>query len=142
MTDIEGNTGRRGDGTPEGPLAGRAVMVVEDQYLIAEDMCLLVERLGGTVIGPRSRVASALAVLETRRPHLALLDVNLEGERVYAVATALRDSGIPFVFTTGYDASVIDPRFRDTPHLEKPIAEMALTGVLRRWGMTGAAPVP
>lgn len=131
MTEIQ-------KGSVEGPLAGQAVMVVEDQYLIAEDMCLLVERLGGTVIGPVSRVASALAMLGTQRPNLALLDVNLEGERVYAVATALRESGIPFAFTTGYDASVIDPRFRDTPHLEKPIAETALTGVLRRWGMTGA----
>ena len=140
MMDIQGSVGGEGGGTAEGPLAGRAVMVVEDQYLIAEDMCLLVERLGGTVIGPVSRVASALAMLGVQRPSLALLDVNLEGERVYAVATALRDSGIPFVFTTGYDASVIDPRFRDTPHLEKPIAEAALTGVLRRWSLTGPTP--
>ena len=129
-----GDTGR--------PLAGRAVMVVEDQYLIAEDMCLLVEALGGTVIGPVSRVAAALATLDARRPDLALLDVNLEGERVYAVATALRDSGIPFIFTTGYDASVIDPRFSDTPHLEKPIAEAALTGVLRRIARSGTVPAP
>ncbi|WP_458095079.1 response regulator [Roseomonas sp. WA12] len=144
--DVQNKTGepteRRGGGSAGRPLVGLAVMVVEDQYLIAEDMCLLVERLGGTVIGPVSRVASALATLERQRPDLALLDVNLEGERVYAVATALRESGIPFVFTTGYDASVIDPRFRDTPHLEKPIAEMALMGVLRRWGIAGAAPAP
>ncbi|MFD1112123.1 hypothetical protein ACFQ20_22660 [Pseudoroseomonas ludipueritiae] len=42
-------------------------------------MCALVERLGGTVIGPMSKVSAALGALETAKPDLALLDVNLRG---------------------------------------------------------------
>ncbi|MBC9178407.1 response regulator [Pseudoroseomonas ludipueritiae] len=61
------------------PLAGLSVLVVEDHFLIAEEMCALVERLGGTVIGPMSKVSAALGALETAKPDLALLDVNLRG---------------------------------------------------------------
>jgi CheY-like chemotaxis protein len=113
-------------------LAGRKVLVVEDQYLIADDLCELVERLGGRVVGPTSRVASALAALGSEAPDLALLDVNLEDELVYPVAAALRDAGIPFLFTTGYDATVIDPRFGEVPHLAKPISKGMLTEAVKQ----------
>lgn len=58
--------------------------------------------------------------------------MNLDGEEVYAVADALRASGVPFVFATGYDAWMIAPRFRATPHLEKPIALPAFMGALQQ----------
>ncbi|MBP0495348.1 response regulator [Pararoseomonas indoligenes] len=114
------------------PLAGQRVLVVEDQYLIAEDLCTLVEQLGGTIMGPVSGVEAALDLLQAGQPDLVMLDVNLEGERVYKVCTALREAEIPFVFITGYDASVIHPHFRSVPHLEKPIEEAALRGALAR----------
>ena len=33
---------------------------------------------------------------------LALLDVNVAGEKVFPVAYALEERGIPFLFVTGY----------------------------------------
>jgi CheY-like chemotaxis protein len=122
-------------GATSRPLEGRSVLIVEDQYLIADDMRALVERLGGTVLGPVSQVSAAMAALAAESPSLALLDVNLDGEEVYEVAEALRASGIPFVFTTGYDPWTIDSRFSEAPHLEKPIGLPALTGTLRALGM-------
>jgi two-component SAPR family response regulator len=116
----------------EMPLAGRKVLVVEDQYLIADDLCSLVERLGGHVLGPISRVGTAMAALQAETPDLALLDVNLEGELVYPLAAALQEAGIPFLFTTGYDATVIDPRFGEAPHLSKPIGQGQLVEAIRR----------
>jgi two-component SAPR family response regulator len=116
----------------ETPLAGRKVLIVEDQYLIADDLCALVERLGGHVLGPISRVGSAMAALQAETPDLALLDVNLEEELVYPLAAALQEAGVPFLFTTGYDATVIDPRFGQVPHLSKPIGQGQLVEVVRR----------
>ncbi|MDB5412637.1 MAG: Phytochrome twocomponent sensor histidine kinase [Rubritepida sp.] len=113
------------------PLAGRKVLIVEDQYLIADDLSELVGDLGGDVIGPTSRVVSALAAIRSEGPDLALLDVNLGEELVYPVAAALQAAGIPFLFTTGYDAAVIDPRFRDVPHLVKPILKGRLAQAVR-----------
>ncbi|TCH98127.1 response regulator [Roseococcus sp. SYP-B2431] len=114
------------------PLAGRKVLVVEDQYLIADDLCRMVEQLGGQVLGPTSRLSSALAALEAEPPDLALLDVNLGEETVYPVAAALQAAGIPFLFTTGYDAAVIDTRFAAAPHLAKPIGQGLLGEAARR----------
>ncbi|WP_424137932.1 response regulator [Roseomonas chloroacetimidivorans] len=114
------------------PLAGRSVLVVEDQYLIADELCTMVEQLGGRVLGPAPNITSAFALLTEDRADLALLDVNLDGEEVYPLAEALQRVGTPLVFTTGYGHRSIDPRFADAPHLEKPIGLQVLTEVLRR----------
>ncbi|WP_424813176.1 response regulator [Roseococcus sp. YIM B11640] len=117
---------------PPTPLVGRKVLVVEDQYLLADDICSVVKRLGGEILGPVSRVEDAMAALRTQPLDFALLDVNLEGEMVYPVAAALQDIGVPFVFTSGYDAAVIDPRFETVPHLAKPVGQGQLTEAIRR----------
>ena len=116
--------------SPPHMLAGRCVLVVEDNYLIADELRTLVERLGGRVLGPAGQVAGAIRLLAEEKPDLALLDVNLDGEAAYAVAEALGTAGVPFVFATGYDSWIIDPRFSDTPRLEKPIALPALVTAL------------
>jgi two-component SAPR family response regulator len=119
--------------TPADPrmLAGRCVLIVEDHYLIADELRTLVERLGGRVLGPVGQVAAAIELLAEEKPDLALLDVNLDGEEVYKVAEALSAAGVPFVFATGYDAWIIEPRFSETPHLEKPVAMPALVRALQ-----------
>src|SRR5438270_8852311 len=88
-------------------LKGRRVLVVEDEYLIAADIAASLEALGAEVAGPAASVAEALTFLERDGDRLdgAVLDVNLGKERVYPLADVLRSRGIPFVFTTGYDAS-------------------------------------
>jgi CheY-like chemotaxis protein len=113
-------------------LQGRRVLVVEDEFMLAEELRDLIERLGGQVVGPVASTKAALDLLETGAPHMALLDVNLRGERVYALAAALEKAKVPFIFTTGYDVGLIDERFRDAPHLGKPFSPDALLAVVRR----------
>jgi CheY-like chemotaxis protein len=119
--------GRPAQGTP---LAGRSVLVLEDDFLIADEVCALIGTLGGEVLGPASSSAAALRLLGQRSPDVALLDVNLHGERAYDVAEALAGAGVPFAFTTGYDLELIDARFAYAPHLEKPFTAKALVRVL------------
>lgn len=114
-------------------LQGKKVLIVEDQFMIADELQAMIERLGGRVLGPVSSVAAAMAILSRDMPQIALLDVNLGVENVYPVAMTLQAASVPFVFTTGYDANVIDARFRHVPHLEKPIHEQSLTGLLRQF---------
>ena len=67
-------------------LAGKRVLVVEDELLVA----LLVEDMlaeaGCIVVGPFARVRDALAAVQAEAIDVALLDVNVAGERVFPVA--------------------------------------------------------
>src|SRR5471030_2544427 len=84
-------------------LAGRRILVVEDEALVAwaiEDM--LVE-LGCIVVGPAARVSQALVIVEGQPLDAAVLDVNLNGEKCYPVAEALTARGVPFIFSTAYN---------------------------------------
>ncbi|WP_210526686.1 response regulator [Rubellimicrobium arenae] len=103
-------------------LRGRRVLVVEDEFLIAEDLCEELQSCGAKVMGPAASVAEALALLDHGpAPDMAVLDIGLEDEKVYPVADALRARGIPFVFATGYDAWVIPHAYTDVPRVEKPV---------------------
>jgi DNA-binding LytR/AlgR family response regulator len=104
------------------PLGGRRVLIVEDNYLLADDMRVDFERAGAEVVGPVARLADALQLVERGEPlDGAVLDINLEGEVVYRVADALRDRHIPFVFATGYDAEFIPAAYAKVVRLKKPV---------------------
>ncbi|WP_207103034.1 response regulator [Paracoccus shandongensis] len=113
------------------PFQGRRVLVVEDEYIIAEDLREELEREGALVLGPVASVAAALDLLQGGpRPDTAILDINLRGERVFPVADRLRAMGVPFVFATGYDAEAIPRDYADVPRIEKPFTLRDLG----RWG--------
>jgi two-component system, response regulator PdtaR len=80
----------------------KSILIVEDEFLIALDLQLLLEGHGWRVIGPVATVGEALASLQKERPSAALLDVNLGHELVTPVAVALKNVGIPFAVATAY----------------------------------------
>jgi two-component SAPR family response regulator len=108
-------------------LAGRRILVVEDEFLLAMELEALLKRHGCLVLGPVPTVARALAILDRQVPEMALLDVNLRGERATTLAVALRDLGVPFVLITGYsERQLSEPELRAAPRLEKPVNCRAL----------------
>jgi len=106
----------------EAGLIGRCVLVVEDDFLIAIHLSDALSELGMQVVGPAASVSQALALLSTpQQVDAALLDVNLGGELVYAVADALLARAIPFVFVTGYDTHCLPVRFAGIACRQKPL---------------------
>lgn len=116
---------------PERFLDGFRVLVVEDEAIISFLLEDMLGELGATDVRHAANVRGALAFLDDHTPHLAVLDVNLGGERVYPVAEALEAKGIPFVFTTGYGKSGIDPRWSARPVVQKPFNVEGMTAALR-----------
>src|SRR3954462_10275467 len=98
-------------------LRGRCLLVVEDEYLIAADLTASLESIGIEVIGPAASVEEALRLIENAGDRLdgAVLDINLRNERVFPVADALTARGVPFLFTTGYDADSIPKAYGGAP---------------------------
>lgn len=114
------------------PLAGGAVMLVEDETIVALAVNDSLTDLGFSVIGPFSRVSDACRALQDNQVDAAILDVNLDGEMVYSLAEMLAARKIPFVFATGYGAESIERRFGHIPVLQKPIEKETLSRVFMR----------
>lgn len=115
------------------PLAGRRVMVVEDEALVSMLIEDLLADLGCEPLGPLTRVSDAIDFVrdESHAIDAALLDVNLAGERSNAVAEALAARDIAFVLCTGYDDAGVDDRWQNRPLLRKPFVGHQLEKALR-----------
>lgn len=88
------------------------VLVVEDEYVVADALCRDLEAIGVRVLGPVGSVHGALEALEANTAlDGAILDVRLGGEAVYPVAGVLESRAVPFVFWTG-----AEPDARPLPH--------------------------
>jgi CheY-like chemotaxis protein len=90
--------------------------------------------LGCETIGTAARLDDALHKAGTLALDAAVLDVNLAGKLSYPVAEALKDRGIPFVFTTGYGSAALPEALQDTPVLKKPFRQAQLAVALRSTG--------
>lgn len=109
------------------------VLVVEDEYLIASDISNALSAQGDEVVGPFATVGGAMAALDSGSEiDVGLLDINLRGEEVFALADALRERRIPFLFASGYDKSVVPDRFKNVMHRQKPVGERELLEDLTR----------
>ena len=61
---------------------------------------------------------------------LAILDVNLKGESVWPVATALREKGTPFVLASGGHVDPPPAEFANVPMIEKPYTIDRVTPII------------
>ncbi len=114
------------------------IIVIEDEPLIAMDIENELIAAGFTVLGPCATVEAALAMIEQHPADAAVLDANLHGQPVNAVAAALTQRSIPFVFATGYGRDSLPRGFGTAPILPKPFGGGALIsaveGLLRKQG--------
>jgi CheY-like chemotaxis protein len=113
------------------PFAGRQLLIVEDELLIALELKHIVEQLGGIVVGPAGSVEGALQLLADTTPNAALLDANLRGRRVTPVAQACRDRSVPFALVTGYGRLELEEELlQSAPRARKPFDSRAIHKVL------------
>lgn len=104
------------------PLAGRKVLVVEDEYLIADDLATMLREAGAEVLGPAASLPQAVRVAQhSDRLDAAVLDINLRGVNVFPLVTELRRGGVPVLFLTGYGDNGIPDEFADIMRCEKPM---------------------
>jgi DNA-binding NtrC family response regulator len=103
------------------------VLIVEDEYFVAEDLRHELTEAGAVVVGMAGSVNEALGMIRAEATlDVAVIDMNLGGTPVFAVADLLTERGVPFVITTGYEASAIPPRFDHAVRCEKPFNTAAL----------------
>jgi DNA-binding NtrC family response regulator len=113
-------------------LNGIKVLVVEDDFNVAHSLATLLESYGAEIAGPVPSVEKAVALLGRARFDVALLDVQLRGETVVAVAERLSSDGVPIVFLTGFrDLSQLPEPLQSYPHLHKPVDPDVMVELIR-----------
>jgi CheY-like chemotaxis protein len=114
---------------PAAEAARLAILVAEDDALLAADLDETIRRSGHICLGPAGSLSEILQLIEAHRVDAAILDVRLRhGEKVYPVADLLAGRGIPFAFVTAYGLGHVDPRYAHCRILPKPVlpAELEL----------------
>jgi DNA-binding response OmpR family regulator len=109
------------DQSKSASLNGRRLLVVEDEFLIAGELCAQLTDAGAEVVGPVPTLAKALQMVgDDTALDAAVLDVNLGGQKVFPLVDVLLRRGVPCVFVTGYDRCAIPDAYADVPICEKP----------------------
>lgn len=113
----------------------KTILIVEDEFLIAMDLKLLLERRGWCVLGPAATVTEALGLLDNELPAVAILDVTLRDGAVTVVAEALRAQNIPFIVASAYSKPELigGEILAGAPNVGKPTEERRLLAVLQQF---------
>jgi len=110
----------------------KRVLLVEDEPLVSMMLADMLSAFGHKVDGPYSRFSDAVTAAKSNNLQAGILDVNLGGEKTYAVANILTDRKIPFAFVTGYGPDTIVSAFAHAPVLQKPIEAAKLHALLQQ----------
>lgn len=103
-------------------LSGLRILVVEDEYLLADDLRTILGHAGAEVAGPFPTVAQAAAWLARGGAvDFALLDVNLGGTLIFDLVETLRGRATPIAFLTGYSHSALPAAYAGIPVLDKAV---------------------
>jgi CheY-like chemotaxis protein len=110
--------------------ASRSILVVEDEPLIAMMLEDFLDSLGHQVAGTCDNVPEAMERVVEGGFDVAILDVNLKGERVWPVADRLVGLGIPYILATGGHIEPPPAAHADAPTLSKPFTIDAIEPAL------------
>ena len=110
---------------------GLRVLVVEDEYLIAQEENDLLTDAGCVVVGPVPTGELALHLLGRERFDVALLDINLTGKDVFGFADLLAQRHIPFAFVTGHSPRLVPRHLASYPLIRKPFSRESLLGAVQ-----------
>ena len=106
------------------------ILVVDDEWLIAEDVRLRLRRLGYARVELAHSLSRAITALQNSRPAAALVDLELQGVLTFEVTDALMQWGVPFAVMTGHLREMFPERLGHFPVLEKPFADADLQQVM------------
>lgn len=110
--------------------SGVKVLIVEDEGLVALMIEDMLQDLGCEVVASVAGLKEACSLAATAELDLAVLDMNLRGERSFPVAEILREREVPFMFSTGYGTDGLPAEFSGSLVLSKPFSAKALQETL------------
>ena len=113
-----------------GLLQGLNVLVVEDNYLQAEQIRLCLVDAGAIVHGPAVKLEETAELISMNGVDTAVIDINLGDGPDFDVAGHLLRANLPFMFVTGYNCRELPEEFKHISCLQKPFLDVHLVRAL------------
>jgi CheY-like chemotaxis protein len=113
-------------------VAGKRVLVVEDELMIRMLLEGMLTDLGHSVVAEAGRIEEALTLAKEAEFDIAVLDVNLHGKPITPVVEVLVARGLPFVFASGFGQQGVPEPYRSSPALQKPFQSEALAKAIKQ----------
>jgi len=75
------------------------ILIVEDEFIVANDLRIMLEKAGYAVCGIAPSVVKALDLISAKQPDWVLLDIFLQGDKTgIELAAQLTEMNIPFIY--------------------------------------------
>lgn len=87
------------------------VLIVEDNFIIADDLSNILEDLGYEITGIAASYYEAIELIEKSKPDLCLLDITIRGEKdgIELAETIQEKYGFPYLYITSHsDKSTVE----------------------------------
>jgi DNA-binding NtrC family response regulator len=121
------------------PLGGVRVLIVEDEYYIADHLRKTLRSAGAAIVGPVGSLKQAIEAIDAGAFDCAVLDLNLHGDSAVPIAGRLCGSGKKFAISTGYGRSAVPERLSHVPRIEKPFDPSAPLALMQQLGCAEVA---
>jgi DNA-binding response OmpR family regulator len=106
------------------------ILIVEDEFIIADEIASMVEGFGHTILGPAGTIEEAETIVANEQLDFAIIDANLRGASSAELGKRLTERDVPFCVCTGYRLDDIRAAFGDIPVVQKPVRERALAAII------------
>ena len=113
-------------------LKGARVLIVEDEFLIADDLARELRSAGGEPVGPVGTIDQAEELIRLHPVDAAIVDVNLRGEMASELINRLAATDLPCLIVSGYGEDALPESVRGVPRLEKPVSPASVVQALAK----------
>jgi DNA-binding response OmpR family regulator len=111
-------------------LKGSRVLILEDEYYLADDLAQALRTSGAEPVGPVSSVSEAEELFSREKPDAAILDLNLRGAMATEFVERLAKTSMPCLIVSGYGAEAVPQSINHVPRIEKPTSPAAVLEAL------------
>jgi two-component system, response regulator PdtaR len=109
------------------------ILLAEDEFITAFDLCDTFEEAGYEIEGPHAGICSAMLACQKGKPDLAVLDIELADGLTFELAQKLIDENIPVILHSERDeAQELAARFPRAITLTKPCPPAELLDAVSR----------
>lgn len=116
----------------EAPLQGARILIVEDEFLIADDLAREIRNAGAEAIGPVASVHEAEELVRSGPVDAAIIDVNLRGKMASDFISRLAATDLPCLIVSGYGDDALPQSLSGIARLEKPVSPALVVKTLAK----------